>query len=254
MKFISLLLMAIFLSAQAAEEKKIEDKSIHTKSDDIKGSAKPSLPVVVNVTGNAQNFYKGNNTDYCKKEPSESWVDKLWTDPVATFTGLLAFVTAGLIYVGFRQEIHLRDTAKKELRAYLGYEHTPLVKDEHRRIVAIPRINNFGKTPATEVTMWVKIEEGETPTFAYGDAHSVNQRLLPGQAFSVWLKDAELNLLFAADNTVARKPVFLYGMVEYGDIYTRRWRMRFCFRYEPKQPQPHHFIAYHEHNDEQEIS
>ena len=38
------------------------------------------------------------------------------------FTGLLVFVTGGLIYVGVRQELHLRDTARRELRAYVALE------------------------------------------------------------------------------------------------------------------------------------
>jgi hypothetical protein len=37
-----------------------------------------------------------------KQEPT--WLERLETDPVATFTGLLFLVTAGLIYIGIRQD------------------------------------------------------------------------------------------------------------------------------------------------------
>jgi hypothetical protein len=113
--------------------------------------------VDINVTGNPQAKTNDAKAESAHESP------KLTDELLAAFTGLLVLVTAGLIGVGFFQWRETRDTAKRQLRAYVCVKGAEIILDPRNAPKVTVPITNFGKTPAYNVRQWVSIWIAEHP-------------------------------------------------------------------------------------------
>jgi hypothetical protein len=174
---------------------------------------------------------------------------------VATF--LLFAATIGL-YLGGTKQLELsRDAERRELRAYIG--HLGMVFDSRThessgtRHVELLRVKyfdmNFGRTPALNVSMYIKVVPGAPPLFldnelAETERQNVVQIVHPNQNVG--------RIVETATPTRAFDQFFLYGYVNYTDIFGWRWRHRFAFSYDPTRQNDlgEAFVAHHQYNDE----
>jgi hypothetical protein len=167
------------------------------------------------------------------------------------FTGLLCLVTGGLIYVGVRQEFHLRDTARKELRAYVALN--TISHDRAAGPLRI-RIQNYGKTPAHHVSV-VQFVFAEAQVSSYkhpatnSDDTLANQMLHPGQSFNHDVSAGASNPTIEASLGNGRV-IYVYGRIDYMDIYKRWWVTYFCEIYNPGLPEDRRCSPHAYHNYE----
>jgi hypothetical protein len=156
----------------------------------------------------------------------ESWWHKLWTDPVATYTGALFIATAALIITSWLQWRETRNVAKKQLRAYLGATPQDVRFIGNNHLQTYVEIANTGSTPARNVRQWTQIEiRGPTdnksflmPNPGYG-----KRTVVPG---AKWLLGLELIVTDdqLRELNTGKKVLFVWGRAEYTDIFgTNHW-------------------------------
>jgi hypothetical protein len=203
-----------------------------------------------------------------QQQPEPIW-QKITHDPVALATILLVFVTAGLWFSTFklwRATVRLacdaregaeaqaekmersikaanrtaataaehaeiaQDTAKKELRAYVGFPDISL----HGRSGPDPRwvafVQNFGKTPAREVSIHYTVgiaTKGATAPQPPRIHHEFGT-LEPGRSQSLISGFPPENLNNNADALASgQKVLTLWGTLTYSDIYDRSYSKDF---------------------------
>jgi hypothetical protein len=201
-----------------------------------------------------------------KERPEEAIARyNLW---LMIFTGVLAFVA--LIQIGFlisadntasntaraakesadaaKEAVELSNkTAERELRAYMGianlgtrFEKFQTAEDK----IIEGRVQiytvNYGKTPAHNATLWARELDGPPIQFDYTEGNFVirNQLVQPGQLFGR-----------VAGERTPDNPFFIYGYVEYTDIFKNIWRYRFAYSFNSAWGGDR-FQAHAEHNDE----
>ena len=171
--------------------------------------------------------------------PHTGW-DRWWDDPLLVFTFVLALATIllggatialwrstkKLWLAGEKQLTHSENTAKRQLRAYVGlrkYEIEGTGIGEHPKVTLT--FQNAGQTPAHSVTVQYGIGVDNFPqpelarTAALPDAKSVAV-LLPGAfmkpalACPRGMSQAEINAINAG--TAA---IYCFGVVKYRDIF-----------------------------------
>lgn len=218
-------------------------------------------------------------------EDVRTWVQKLWTDPVATFTAALAALTFGLIAVGGTQAYHLRqtilamrDSERRQLRAYAGISsiamecpelwHNEYAPTDHTIPGAFAvngirlNVENFGQTPAYEVCAfgyWHTTQDNKRlpeDFFARNDEDIVEQGLVRpvlakamvnrNQTESFRIPLFDISGLRAAVRDATSR-IYIYGRIYYRDIYGRYWRTKFCHEWVHRSDE---FIAYEKYNDE----
>ena len=168
-------------------------------------------------------------------EPEKNWWEKTLTDPVASFTGVLALFTLGLIVVGVRQEFHLRDTARKELRAYIGVIQGSMVWTERnnlgRHIDIHLRLENTGKTMAKKAVLWVNggVRKSKDSAGPFPESKETEEVVfMPGaywnKHLNVSITSEELDKLMWGGWVV-----FAWGRITYEDIYGKPHQTDFRF-------------------------
>jgi hypothetical protein len=166
--------------------------------------------------------------------PAQWWERSDWLLVVPTW--LLALIALGFaMYTarlwrstsGLLNEV--RDSARKELRAYVALDEIFFSEAEDNAAgVHKLRIRNYGQTPASGMSIWCERashlpQEGVKPFY---DAPVIDKQLLhPVQAFTVALAAAPLY-------RIGKPGFFTYGRIVYHDIYGRWWVTKFCYRYE----------------------
>jgi len=177
-----------------------------------------------------------NNVDIKRDGDSPKLTDILLT----LFNGLLVLVTAGLIYVGLRQEKHLRSTARSELRAYVFMKEIIMqeVDSPEIGIRNNMRINvvwgHGGKTPTKNLLHninWWHYEEGLPNDFNYPDkTHASPAVGLIGPEAT--LHSVNVDIPVGLLDHVARRltHVYVWGWVEYDDVIdgSSRHRTEVC--------------------------
>lgn len=170
------------------------------------------------------------------------------------------------------------DTAKQQLRAYLGIEKLEVTEPGSQGVYDIGdgrtgenitaiTIKNFGSTPAYKVLAQLnffttQIGDQIKEDFTFPDpenqiAESYRYHNLtiidPGHNFMGYgFYPSELRLMFTTANAVQIN-LFVYGHIDYTDVFNRRWRRDFCFHYSPKADPGNRFLPYSRHNDEYQI-
>lgn len=151
------------------------------------------------------------------------------------FTALLFGVTALLVrytrgLMGYTRRLwastsdlvtDAKDTAKKELRAYVAFETTIL------DCPVIVRISNYGKTPAHRIVLtYDRMQQApkSKPVCRKGSPKIPLGMIAPTQFY-----DHDTGI----DGSAADDRMFwLHGMIEYMDVFECEWIVHFCYRYE----------------------
>jgi hypothetical protein len=172
------------------------------------------------------------------------------------------------------------DTAQKQLRAYVGIfdillecKNLTVAKYEPKtEIIAgtvhddfiVITMKNFGSTPANQARMWVnwysqKFGERLPKNFKWGDYDSVSKgevhpifaktAIFPGQTIKLL---TVINDLTPFRGAIAKMVNFyIYGHIDYVDIYEANHTTTFCYHYSPWRPVGDQFMPYEEYNEAQ---
>jgi hypothetical protein len=147
-----------------------------------------------------------------------------------------------------------QDTANRQLRAYLGYEpqgaHFEQVYNGVSRAFEDTGPvkyfeKNYGQTPAINLTMHVRVIDGLNPPEDFErdvPRIEVMQTVFPGQRVRKIVDRSKKK----------RHKFFLYGYIDYEDVFGGKWRRRFAFTHDPERPGKgdDQWIAHHANNDE----
>lgn len=246
-KFLSIVIAISFALAVGAEsqppapapaEKSKAPQGKSTKDQkraatDQRGTDSSPLVVKVIPTKEAQPPAEGKPYKHYHESAADWWL--------IIPTWILAFVTGGLlIYNAVLASITkksvavVQDTAKRQLRAYVTVD----VNSPHFNPGLRVRIKNHGVTPASNVSIWTNVVEDIPPDgFAHPDIHAPvlgGYLVAPQQHCTI--------------NTVPQKTkedpsFFVYGHIDYTDIFKDRWTVHYCHRYRGNSeffPHPHH--------------
>ena len=202
--------------------------------------------------------------------------------PIALVLATAIAASFAAYYTGSQAGI-ARDTAKKQLRAYIGIErlevNAPNLSNAQYRLLPDANgiifyadfitgvLHNYGQTPAFKVSFKVAFAKvipmfASLPeNFAYPMEPAViasyesMATVEPGQSFrsNIGIKKPEI-MVILREAQARSSYVYFYGFSKYTDIYGRQWRQKFCWAYEPWRPEGDRFTPYKEHNEEEEIT
>ena len=191
---------------------------------------------------------------------NSSWWDKALTDPVATFTGLLALVTIGLIAVGVWQALVLSHTVQSAERASMPFLFPRLRPEDFnlhpliRRTERVPddashdpsislTFRNLGKTPAIVRGIHAQlllIPRGvlpDVPPAPNASAKVTSDAVVEPEGTGgrrQWKFRKIDSKEIAALNTEATEPnhsrFFLMGYVVYDDFFGNQNTTHFCLK------------------------
>jgi hypothetical protein len=195
----------------------------------------------------------------------------------AAATVLLAIITVFLAFIANSQH----KTTRAQLRAYCGpakFEYNiPKINDatfdipnpppagyifDHYLVISA---KNYGSTPASNLSVFVNWQPMSfgyklPDDFRFDDKQS-GKRISyfsstvvdPGSSYEalVVLDGKDLAILRAAKAKAA--VLFLYGRIDYTDVFRRRWRRDFCVQWCPWNDGVHEFVPYEANNGERQI-
>ena len=177
----------------------------------------------------------------CGYTEEKGWLERLRTDPVATFTAVLAALTLGLIVTGAIQVYWMRQTVSDATaqhvisnRAFVFLENfenifnTSTVPGNPRvdaRISSdfpiVSKWKNSGRTPSKNLTLRVnvRVQPGELPTdfeYSYGDPPI---RTVIGPNANEW--NAPMFIGVDEANRAARGEtnIYVWGRADYWDVF-----------------------------------
>lgn len=245
---ILLILTALILgisNSPAADKKNEDQKTIKADTSAKDQKTTTSVPVVINVTGGTQTINNTCHSKNCNKEP-DRWLDKLRTDPVATFTGFLFLATLGLIGTGIIQYRAMKSQETSQHRIERAYIFAEVILEDFI-ISAMEGSEKWGKIRAT-VKFW---NYGKTPAIVtmirgYIDiSTSIPQKLIESQDFerplppslgistndSYWdTLSTKMSLEDFSDIKNLRKTVYFVGKMDYLDIHHKPQRTGYCWQ------------------------
>jgi hypothetical protein len=166
----------------------------------------------------------------------------------AVATVFLMIITGGLVWVGYRQIV----TTRAQLRAYVlpdvaGILDGMMLTPNDPARANMPgiglTIKNFGQTPAYDVISWAQIavinitdeEKQIVPTLqkigaaTIGTGGTINKFLWFGRALTAY----EMS-----DVGTGVRAIYIFGRIEYRDIFKRHKGTNFRFRYSGVFPPP----------------
>jgi hypothetical protein len=181
------------------------------------------------------------------------------TFAIAAFTWTLWRATGRLWRATNDTLEHSRETAQRELRAYVGHYGAPFegpVEIQGSTPVAVGPAKyfewNYGRTPAFAVSMYARIVDGDAPAklddeLLETERQDVMAHLPPNQNLG--------KIISVPDGRgpyTYKSHFFLYGHVNYTDIFGVKWRRRFAFSHDPKRQAAggEAYQAHGSHNDE----
>jgi hypothetical protein len=180
------------------------------------------------------------------------------------FNGLLVLYTARLWYSTRDLVTGAEDTAKKQLRSYVALEsidHDPPVVTGVARGIKI-RVKNYGQTPAHHVSIiHTAFEDAQPDTYRHPSSSEAdnlgNQMLHPGQSLNYFAVASEGSK--CVDRVIdvglhQLRTFYVYGRIDYMDIYKRWWVTYFSERYDPSKPDGKRCTPHHHHNYEYPIA
>jgi hypothetical protein len=178
---------------------------------------------------------------------------------LAVFTIVLAFSTI-FLWVATRDLANEAAKASKvELRAYVAINHPKFGKADPDTVSI--GVENGGQTPAYRVSGWLNIHwiKGENSAlpddFKFPDKESADSFLIY-KSVAVLHPRKEVTFTFPLDFTIIERVrkneivLYLYGHVDYADVFGRDHSTRFCYQYFPVAVGiGHSLVMYDEHND-----
>lgn len=174
-----------------------------------------------------------------EQRPPEARWDRWWDDPLLVFTFVLALATVllggatvalwqstkKLWLAGEKQLTHSQDTAKRQLRAYVGLR-SPKIEGtaigEHPKVTLL--FQNAGQTPAHEVTVQYGIGVDHFPQ------PQLERRLDEAKSVAVLLPGAFMKPSLISSGPTLRQieidavnagsaAIYCFGVVKYRDIF-----------------------------------
>jgi hypothetical protein len=223
-----------------------------------------SHPIINPDTNQSQNeIYQDRADKNCSVIPVEYFWKRTRCDPAAFVTLWLVIVTAFLVaatsflwFVTHQIRRDARDASMRELRAYMAVEDIYFLYYGENRTdgtmrdysdIQRMRFTNFGKTPATDLRIWVRRgfkEPTEDMVFSAMGAPDFTPHLLgPTRRFGTRIPMVR-GFGYATH-------FFTYGRIEYRDIYGRWFVQGFAYEHFPSMtPRHSRFNPHRNLNDE----
>lgn len=200
---------------------------------------------------------------------------------IALFTVVLGLFTVSLSVSTRHLVRNAVNTERRQLRSYMGVQKIELIfRNNVKQNVGVERgsvgwiwpdvllvnYKNFGITPASEVYIhvnWIDLPYGMIlpDDFGYIDKNdAIFEGTEPNYSYEIvdggqgkitTVNIPNANIFKEAKSR--KKFVYIYGHIDYTDIYKCRWQRSFCFLYEPWGPRSDPFVAHSQHNDEKKI-
>jgi hypothetical protein len=161
-----------------------------------------------------------------KNEDWQVYIRK-WLGAVATFVGVVAVSFAAF------QFYLSRDTAQRQLRAYVGATIGPIsniAEMQKPRVAAM--FKNYGQTPAT-VQFWISSGFVEDVSVDLPAEPLRTERfvLFPGNDFSVALDGPVLDATDIDGMNSGRRPLAIFGQLRYIDAFQKPRQTKFRVLY-----------------------
>ena len=198
------------------------------------------------------------------KECADSWIGRLWCDPVATFTMVLAAFTAILAFFTIRLVAVTDITAQRELRAYIGVAFEPagpgnpeLRSFRGARLETAVYVTNHGQTPARDVRFkgWCKImptplpQNHEFPDGKLPEVQHGPKACDPGHDARLYYQIRSDDTVQDAELRVVDSRLYAYGTVTYTDVFGNPCWTNFAAFYEIESSSGSHWFSATQHND-----
>ena len=244
MRWFLLSLALIFGTAQSQEQPKPKATQQKSKTE-LRGSEK--APLFIKTPSPATQAERDYETYEKNQKPWNETALVYATIALAVITLALAVFTALLWTATYHLVREAKDTAKRQLRAYVGLDSHALYFDE---TTGRPKmaLMNYGNTPASNLLVYRRVVDGPPAIFDYpteGQDHTQGILLQGSIIFPkqrvpfIWLHDRRF-----------MEGRFVYGYIDYTDIFKTNWRCRFAYQHTRYAE----FVPHHEHNYEQEIT
>ena len=213
----------------------------HIEGADPRHSAKtiPSQPAasVAGGIATAAGPINSENSNCCEPKPDKDWVQELRTDPIATFTGLLFFVTVLLWWSTHCLVRGAEDTAKRQLRAYVFVGEAAIIHAGTNMVEAAIKVKNFGQTPAYDVTISTAARAfnipGDIIAFAPTPVGPDSSRFVFGPGAEGRYSISLHTLIGEPEAMVGLKAgegaLYVYGEIRYRDTFKRQVVAQFRF-------------------------
>ena len=153
---------------------------------------------------------------------------------IAIFTLTLWRATDRLWGAGERQLTHLKDSAERQLGAYVGVSEGKIIShDMGNTFVAEISIKNSGQTPAYKVTHSISTElrdRLQRPKEPFAESPKLPQEwvLMPGFSWML-VKNIAVGGPSGAGAISKQKDIFVWGRVDYEDVFDKPQWLSFRF-------------------------
>jgi hypothetical protein len=280
MKFLFPILVALAAIAAHSQEPtpaKQDSKAVTQKST-ARGTS--DRPLVITILPNESDKKETGRREAERREKAASDNNLVyWTRVLAALALLQFFALAFHAYIFRRQAKSLgasveetnrattlaTNTAQADLRAYVAVDDiyfpwVPTTNFEDRasitdQIVRI-RVKNFGKTPATNITIRISGIKAAGPEFprVFGpkDYKGPKPMLSPTQQYTTRVPPDRFTFDPEYPKDSDGKEPFIFGAILYQDIYERWWLHHFCYNYDTKPGTRNRFIPHARYNYERE--
>lgn len=165
-----------------------------------------------------------------------------WLQAIISAGGtLLLFVTLAQNRAAIKTAIasvnHSKDSAERQLRAYVAIEQKLIDKPEIGKSVwATVKFKNFGNTPAYESRAFINFRISKSPPAIpdgseFGRLDGTVESIGPGDSRRMKLNIGKLNRAAIEDVFEERKHIYIYGMIQYKDTFgkTRYTKYRYIY-------------------------
>jgi hypothetical protein len=245
--------------------------------------------IVVGIAFVAWAMFTGNVAVSGWLKSNEGTLTAVSTIVIALFTVILAVSTWKLFSSTERLVTGADDTARRQLRAYLGVgaedlafdtpgendpkyvpfdPAKPVIGEIFKDFIAV-KVRNFGQTPAHDVVVFsylyvgppssrpdakVFVQDENKDTISAKDVRPFISRavLQPQQSEISKSPLNDVGPLKKARDRV--ESIYVAGRIYYKDIYNRTWRTKFCYAWEPWHPSGARFVPFEVYNGEDDGS
>jgi hypothetical protein len=201
-----------------------------------RGSGQPSRETPI---AGSEIHQPETNTKCCNtKDKNKHWLEYA--------TGLFAFIAAigaiGAAIFGGVQAWVTRDTEKRQLRAYIGINTSVAMHVDNEKLTFA--VDNFGQTPANRMRVFsnwefLPVSKGLPPDFNFSDqGRCPDQNVMDSYSPifpKTYITHQRLHCAGEFDKLqrAQRKEfdAFLFGHIEYVDMFNKKRRTDFCFLY-----------------------
>lgn len=159
-----------------------------------------------------------------------------YTGSVADFTRWLVFATALLAGFGFWQVIISRQTARRQLRAYVDIQSGQVLGFDTGTVRVRMVTKNSGQTPAYEVDQWIAVGADDFPPKTGFHAQDpkpppLKTTLAPGAVHTAFQEYGQLSAGQIAKIKDGKAAIWAWGEITYKDAFGRSRKSWFRFIY-----------------------